>query len=98
MQYQFSIHVPMQFLSMCILFAPNEVKMPSSQSTAQLFKNGFINRKKTLERFNKHNCLEYHTESALKFDSFVNLMEDKIPSIDKVIDKGRNKQAEENQE
>ena len=79
---------------MCILFAPNEVGMSSSQSTGQLVKTGFTNWK----RFNKQNCSEYHTQSALKFGNFINLMEGKILSIDKAIRKGRNKQAEENQE
>ena len=81
---------------MRILFAPNEVRMSSSQSTGQLVKTSFTNWKKVLEWFNKHNCSEYHTHSALKFDNCINLMEGKIQSIDKCIDKGKNKQAEEN--
>ena len=96
MQYQFSIHVPVQFLWICILFPPNEVWMSSNQSTGQLVKNDLTNWKKALGWFNKHNCFEYHTQSALKFNNFVDLIEDKIQSIDKAIDKGRNKQAEEN--
>ena len=59
---------------MCILFTPNEVGMSSSQSTGQLVKTGFTNWK----RFNKHNCSEYHTQSALKFDNFINLMKAKF--------------------
>ena len=81
-----------------ILFASNKLIISSSQFTGQLVKTGFTNWKKAQERFNKHNCSENHTQSALKFDNCISLMESKIQSIDNSIDKEINKQAEENRE
>jgi hypothetical protein len=84
------------YCKICVLFAPREMGMSSSQSVGQLVTSGFDNWKKALERFHVHEKAIYHKEAALKSNNFLNVMTRKLPSIELSLDQTKNSQIQEN--
>lgn len=84
------------YCKVCILFAPGEVGMTSSQNTGQLVREGFFCGKKAIEKFDSHQKLSYHGRATLLADDFLKVMRKEKTSIDKSLDNSRITQAAEN--
>jgi hypothetical protein len=86
------------YCKICVLLAPREVGMSSSQSVSQLVTSGFDNWKKALERFDVHEKAIYHKEVVLKSNNFLNVISGKLQSIELSLDQTKNSQIQENKE
>lgn len=87
------------YCTFCVLMAPTEVGMRSSQKTGQLVQEGFQNWKKAIEKFESHSHLQYHKHAMVDLNNLKTLVEGKkMNSIDRSLDVGKAKQAKENAE
>lgn len=85
------------YCRLCLVFAPEEVgNTQAQQAIGQLVKCGFSSWQKALEKFENHQKSQYHCDSILKSDNFVQIKKDIKKPIDKTIDISKNKQAEQN--
>lgn len=86
------------YCTFCVLMAPTEVGMRSSQKTGQLVQEGFQNWKKAIEKFESHSHLQYHKHAMVDLNNLKTLVEGKMNSIDRSLDVGKAKQVKENAE
>ncbi|KAG8174416.1 hypothetical protein JTE90_001306 [Oedothorax gibbosus] len=86
------------YCTYCVLFAPTEVGMRSSQKTGQLVQEGFQNWKKAIEKFESHSHLQYHKHAMIDLNSLKTVVEGKMNPIDRSLDVGKANQAKENAE
>nr|XP_023025624.1 zinc finger MYM-type protein 1-like [Leptinotarsa decemlineata] len=86
------------YCTYCVLFAPTEVGMRSSQKIGQLVQEGCQNWKKAIEKFESLFQLQYHKHAMIVLNNLKTVMEEKMNAIDRSLEVGKANQAKENAE